>query len=953
MAETTNKPQGPHVLIVGAGVSGLLHAIMLKTAGISFEIIERAPTVKPLGAIMSINANILPVFEQLGLLDDLMKVSFTSPGMTVYGENQKKIAFRGNDGIKEALGYDFIVFSRPDVYDLLLSQIDSTKIHFGKKLVSIEQTAEGVKATCADESTFNADIIVGADGAYSAVRQCIYKDLEEKKQLPASDSKAMEMGYITMVGTTDELDPEKYADLKDNFTHFKFYIGKGKPYTWSTFTVPGKKICWGVQIQLAATTSDDRASKNSEWGPEGNESMIKEIYDFPTLSGPLGDFIEKTPRERISKVFLEEKMFQTWYHGRVVLIGDAAHKILPSTGQGAVNGMQDAVILANCLYDIALDPTPENITSAFKDYKDQRFKHVKVHFDSSKMTARVIFGQTWTDRLLRKIVFGLIPESMLHKDTLMAGSYRPQCTFLPLAPAHGTEAPLPQKPSKRYQELAKVEAKATFSPLPNIEQSPSLNTHKRIIKMTNEAYRPTSPPRVIIVGAGIAGVFLGILLDRARIPYEIFERASTVKQLGAIMSVNVNILPVFEQLGLYDELMNISFTSPGMHIYNENMKKIAYRGNEGLKEAVGYDFLVFSRPQIYDLLLSKIPPGKIHYGKKVLSIKHPAEGGVVINCSDNTSYLGDILVGADGAYSAVRQSLYKQMTERGDLPHKDTQGLKIGYITMVGTTDPLDPERYEHLKDDFTHFSFIIGKGKPYSWSTFTIPGHRVCWSIQIQLTQASAEDKAFRNTEWGPESNESMIREVYNFNTPYGPIGQFIDQTPKDRISKVFLEEKMFETWHDGLTVLIGDAAHKMLPSAGQGAVNAMQDAVILANSLYDISDDPSRKNIKAAFKDFKEQRYPHVQNQFDISKVMAKVMFGQTVSERVLRQFIFGVLPNSILHKDTIKAAAYRPQLTFLPFTPYHGKCFVLPQKPSKRYLEEQKAKEARKEKEAIYQY
>lgn len=50
------------------------------------------------------------------------------------------------------------------------------------------------------------------------------------------------------------------------------------------------------------------------------------------------------------------------------------------------------------------------------------------------------------------------------------------------------------------------------------------------------------------------------------------------------MSLNVNILPVFEQLGLYDELMAVSFTSPGMHVYNENMEKIGFRGNEGIKE---------------------------------------------------------------------------------------------------------------------------------------------------------------------------------------------------------------------------------------------------------------------------------------------------------------------------------------------------------------------------------
>ncbi|KAF9117008.1 hypothetical protein BGX27_007062 [Mortierella sp. AM989] len=433
MAESAipqSQSQPPHVLIVGAGVAGLLHAIMLKRANISFEIFERAQTVKPLGAIMSLNVNILPVFEQLGLYDDLMKVSYTSPGMSVYDEGLKLIAFRGNEGIKELVGYDYIVFSRPELYDLLLSQIDPDKIHFGKKLVSIENLASGgVKIHCADSSSYTGDILVGADGAHSAVRQCLYKDMEEKGILPTSDSQAMTMGYINMVGTTDALDQETYADLKDKFTHFKFIIGNGKPYTWSTFTVPGNRICWGVQIQLEATTVEDRASKNTGWGPEGNEAMIKEVYDFPTTYGPLGKFIDATPRERISKVFLEEKMFETWYHGRVVLIGDAAHKMLPSAGQGAVNAMQDSVILANCIYDIALNPTSENITSAFKDFKEQRFPHVKFQFDSSKLMAKVIFGQ----------------------DTIKSGSYRPQCTYLPLVPNHGTHPPLPQKPSKRYE----------------------------------------------------------------------------------------------------------------------------------------------------------------------------------------------------------------------------------------------------------------------------------------------------------------------------------------------------------------------------------------------------------------------------------------------------------------------------------------------------------------------
>lgn len=91
----------------------------------------------------------------------------------------------------------------------------------------------------------------------------------------------------------------------------------------------------------------------------------------------------------------------------------------------------------------------------------------------------------------------------------------------------------------------------------------------------------------------------------------------------------------------------------------------------------------------------------------------------MIQCSDNSSYLGDILIGADGAYSAVRQSLYRQLNEKKELPFKDTQGLKIGYMTMVGTTEPLEEDAYEELKDDFTRFNFVIGKGKPYTVSFF------------------------------------------------------------------------------------------------------------------------------------------------------------------------------------------------------------------------------------------
>lgn len=88
--------------------------------------------------------------------------------------------------------------------------------------------------------------------------------------------------------------------------------------------------------------------------------------------------------------------------------------------------------------------------------------------------------------------------------------------------------------------------------------------------------------------------------------------------------------------------------------------------------SLGYDYLVFPRPVLYDLLLAKVPKEKIAFKKKVLSIKQ-TDDEVTIHCSDNTSYEGHILVGADGAYSAVRQCLYKQLAQENKLPASDAE----------------------------------------------------------------------------------------------------------------------------------------------------------------------------------------------------------------------------------------------------------------------------------------
>ncbi len=180
------------------------------------------------------------------------------------------------------------------------------------------------------------------------------------------------------------------------------------------------------------------------------------------------------------------------------------------------------------------------------------------------------------------------------------------------------------------------------------------------------------------------------------------------------MGFGANILPVFEQLGLLDELLKVSYPCPSVDMFDPQLNILGGFEFEQYRERTGYDTIMFARPALHDLLLSHVPAEKIKYGKRVLSLLQN-ENGVMIRCSDGTSYEGDILVGADGAHSGVRQSLYQALA--AGLPSSDRESMNAGHICMVGTTESLDAEKYPALKDGLAHCKRIIGEKSSYSVS--------------------------------------------------------------------------------------------------------------------------------------------------------------------------------------------------------------------------------------------
>ncbi|KAF8941151.1 hypothetical protein EDD21DRAFT_363021 [Dissophora ornata] len=485
-----------------------------------------------------------------------------------------------------------------------------------------------------------------------------------------------------------------------------------------------------------------------------------------------------------------------------------------------------------------------------------------------------------------------------------------------------------------------------------------------------------SPPTVLIVGAGIGGLTLAVLLQRAGIRYEIYERAAEIRPLGSALILGANVLPLFEQLGLLDSILNNSKPIKIRHAYTEQREPKYNMEYTRAKELFGHLPVIIARPTLYSILLQQIPVAKIHMRKKVLYVHQASDAkdeserealqghGVMIQCSDNSRHYGDILVGADGAYSGVRQSLYKKLEKTNDLPESDKDELPFNSMCLVGQTTELDPEKYPYLNQEMSNFQSLVGENKPYTWTTFSTSANTICWIVTHHMDQEARRScNRFQNSEWGPEKAETMCAVVKDFPIACGgdasylaahgengvpkpglTIGDLINETPKDRISKVTREEKLFETWFNGRVVLIGDACHKLYPSAGLGAVSAIHDAAILANVLHDIlypvTYPPSQpltsaaltaaqrnsKVITNAFQHYRDERYPLAKSAFDTSHKMGALIGKSWVNDLI--RFLTPHMPTWLWEKSLAKMFGYRPQASFMPKAEDNGQVPPLPQ-------------------------
>lgn len=255
--------------------------------------------------------------------------------------------------------------------------------------------------------------------------------------------------------------------------------------------------------------------------------------------------------------------------------------------------------------------------------------------------------------------------------------------------------------------------------------------------------------KVVIVGGGLGGLLLALLLEKAGLDYVVLERSDVAKmptEGGGIIPITSQIQPLLKQLELLNALQKVAKPLSQISVleveqgsgHQPNVVGIIdcglllgrYVGCYQLCNAeqeptllctltsfilrYGYYSLVIPRPELYNHLLDQVPLEKLLLGKQVQNVVQHDSVATCI-CTDGSRYQG-IIVGADGAYSSVRQSLYRQLKDKGLLAVPDQRPLQYQYRALVGMTKPLDLDRFAMIASEHSDVRILVSRGdKPFT----------------------------------------------------------------------------------------------------------------------------------------------------------------------------------------------------------------------------------------------
>ncbi len=320
-----------NISIVGAGLGGLTCALALLRAGKGVRVYEQAATLSEVGAGITLSPNASMVLIALGLEAGIERLGFIPDRQWTQNLQTGEILVdrpRGAD-IAARYGAPYTHLHRADLHNLLVEAVraeDPSAIQLDHELVAINRDAQ---LRFADGSVVNADLAIGADGLKSVVRDQLFNTAPPQFT-----------GQVAWRGVVPA------AALDSAVAHLPPGIWIGDKRLFMRYPIRG-----GALINCAAFVRLEGWDEEGWMIPSSREELRGHFSDAePHLLA----LIDATPEDQLFKWALHARQpLDTWTQGRVTLLGDAAHAMLPFMGQGAATAIEDGMVLARCLTEFS------------------------------------------------------------------------------------------------------------------------------------------------------------------------------------------------------------------------------------------------------------------------------------------------------------------------------------------------------------------------------------------------------------------------------------------------------------------------------------------------------------------------------------------------------------------------------------------------------------------------
>ncbi|PXX60232.1 2-polyprenyl-6-methoxyphenol hydroxylase-like FAD-dependent oxidoreductase [Nocardia tenerifensis] len=295
--------------------------------------------------------------------------------------------------------------------------------------------------------------------------------------------------------------------------------------------------------------------------------------------------------------------------------------------------------------------------------------------------------------------------------------------------------------------------------------------------------------KAVIVGGGIGGLATAIAFQRRGWTVEVLERAPELTEIGAGLSIWPNALRALDALGVGDAVRARAVEEASSGIRERRGRWLSRPDTAAARERYG-DPIMLHRADLLDILRREVPESALRTGISVTEVR-PA-GTVVHSAGEST---GDLVVGADGIHSVVRRALLGQIAPRYS-----------GYTAWRMVVAPTEP---------FVGIGESWGRGERFGYGTLA-DGRVYCY--------ATANAPAGTETDGLPE----LRRRFSDWHDPIPALLAAADESAV--LHNDIYELPNLKTYVGERIALIGDAAHAMTPNLGQGACQALEDAVVLA---------------------------------------------------------------------------------------------------------------------------